>query len=141
MNISTTGGIILPNPHNGQRIVREQAKRFNWLDAGRRWRKTTLLMSIAVESAVKGDPCFWGAPTYDQVRIGWNEAKRACGGNVNFKQGTMTAEFPNGGNIIYRSLDDPDNARGHSFKKAFIDEVGNVKQEAYYEVILPILAD
>lgn len=98
-------------------------------------------MAIAVECAAKGQSCFWGAPTYDQVRIGWNEAKYACRGNAEFKMGTMTAMFKGGGKIIYRSLDDPDNARGHSFLNCFLDETGDIKQDAYYQVILPILAD
>jgi len=136
-----TGEIILPNPHKGQRIVRQQAKRFNWVVAGRRWRKTTLGMAIGVEKALKGEPWFWGAPTYDQVRIGWNEAKYACGDNAEFKMSTMTATFPTGGQIIYRSLDDPDNARGHTFKGAIFDEAGKIKENAYYNVVLPILAN
>lgn len=136
-----TGEIILPNPHKGQRIVRQQAKRFNWLSAGRRWRKTTLAMPIVIEGALKGEAWFWGAPTYDQVRIGWNEAKYACGGNAEFKMSTMTATFPTGGHVIYRSLDDPDNARGHSFLGAVFDEVADIKQDAYYNVVLPILAN
>lgn len=98
-------------------------------------------MAIAVEKAASGQPCFWGAPTYDQVRIGWNEAKYACRGNAEFKMSTMTATFQNGGHIIYRSLDDPDNARGHSFLNGFFDETGDIKQDAYYQVVLPILAD
>lgn len=136
-----TGEIILPSPHKGQKIVRQQARRFNWVSAGRRWRKTTLGMAIVIEGAVRGESWFWGAPTYDQVRIGWNEAKYACRDNAEFKMSTMTATFPTGGQIIYRSLDDPDNARGHTFKGAIFDEVGDIKEDAYYNVIMPILGN
>ncbi len=136
-----TGAIRLPTPHKGQIAVREQAKRFNWLSSGRRWRKTTMGVSINIELALRGWPLFWGAPTYDQVRIAWNEAKYAAGGVFNFLKSEMTAYAPGGGYIIFRSLDDPDNARGHSFRGATLDETADIKPSAFYEVISPILAN
>ena len=103
--------IRLPYPHQGQILVRKEAKRFNWLSAGRRWRKTTLAMAIAVENAVKGKTIIWGAPTYDQVSVGFEETRKAAHSVVKFNQSRMEAHFPNGGRILYRSLDNPDNAR------------------------------
>jgi hypothetical protein len=133
--------IRLPYPHKGQRIVREQARRFNWLAAGRRWRKTTMLMTIAAEAAIAQRQIIWGAPTFDQVRVAWNETRHAAGGVVDFKQSTMTATFPTGGVIIFRSLDDPDNARGHTADGVVIDEGSDVKELAWYEVLRPMLID
>jgi hypothetical protein len=133
--------ITLPFPHPGQITIREQARRFNWLAAGRRWRKTTMVMSIAVEEASAGKTVFWGAPTFDQVRIGWDETGRACGGIAKFNQTLMSVAFPSGGKIIYRSLDDPDNARGHTADGIVIDEVQDVKPAAWYEVLQPMLVD
>lgn len=133
--------LILPYPHKGQQIVRSQAKRHNWLMAGRRWRKTTLFMAIAVEKACRGRRVIWGAPTYDQVRIGWDEAKKACGDTVIFRASEMTAQFPGGGKIVYRSLDDPDNARGHTADDAIVDEGADVQERAWYEVVRPMLMD
>ena len=145
-NTSTIGvkykpKIRLPFPHRGQMVVQQQAKRFNVLSAGRRWRKTTLAMCIAVEGAMRGYALLWGAPTFDQVRIGWNETRQACGGYAKFVQQRMTVEFPDGGRIIYRSLDDPDNARGHTADGVVIDEAGDVKARAWYEVLRPMLID
>lgn len=133
--------IRLPYPHQGQRTVRRQARRFNWLSAGRRWRKTTMCMSIAVEAATSGGQYLWTAPTYDQVRTGWLETKRACGQSVDFNVSTMTATFPGGGAVIYRSLDDPDNARGKTASGIVIDECGDVQEAAWYEVLRPMLID
>lgn len=133
--------IELPYPHKGQRQIRRQAKRFNWLSAGRRWRKTTLVMAIAVENAAKGQRIIWGAPTYQQVRIGLNETKRAAGNVAEFNLSRMEAVFPSGGIIIYRSLDDADNARGETADGVVIDETGDVKAEAWYEVLRPMLID
>ena len=134
--------IKLPYPHQGQQAVLEQSKRFNWLSAGRRWRKTTLGVMVAVESAIQGQEVFWGAPTYDQVRLAWRETKRSAGGVMEFTQMRMTAELPQtGGRIVFRSLDDPDNARGHTADGVIMDEVGDIKDEAWYEVLRPVLID
>jgi hypothetical protein len=133
--------IRLPFPHPGQQTVRLLARRFNWLAAGRRWRKTTLAMTIAVEGAAGGETILWGAPTYDQVRIGWNETKHATMGLALFNQSVMSCTFPSGGAILYRSLDDPDNARGHTANGIVIDESGDVMASAWQEVLRPMLMD
>jgi hypothetical protein len=134
--------IKLPFPHNGQIKVRENARRFNWLSAGRRWRKTTLMMTLAVETVVAGKTFLWGAPTFDQVRIGWNETRKAAGGVFSFKQTTMTAVFDaTGGKIIYRSMDNPDNARGHTADRVGFDEIADIDPTAYYEVVRAMLID
>lgn len=138
----STHGAILPYPHQGQQQVINDAKRFNWLAAGRRWRKTTLLMSIAMETAAAGKIFFWGAPTFDQVRIGWGETVMASQGILNMKMSTMTATWEQtGGRIIYRSLDNPDNARGHSADVVGMDEVADINPRAYYEVLRAMLMD
>lgn len=133
--------IHLPMPHSGQKAIRLQARRFNWLCAGRRWRKTTMVMSIAVESAIARQPILWGAPTFDQVRIGFEETKRAAYGIADFNESRMTARFPGGGIVSYRSLDNPDNVRGHTANGVVIDEVQDVKSVAYHEVLRPMLMD
>jgi hypothetical protein len=134
--------IRLPFPHVGQQQVRQEARRFNWLSAGRRWRKTTLAMALSVEEAVlPGRTIIWGGPTFDQVRVAWTEARRAVAGIARFNQSTMTAYFPSGGRIIYRSLDDPDHARGHTADGIVIDEAGDVAEIAWYEVLRPMLMD
>ena len=139
--IPTQKVVKLPYPHPGQQAVRRQARRFNILSAGRRWRKTTLLVSVAIEAAVAGKRIMWGAPTFDQVRVAWGECKHSSGGVADFKQQTMTMTFPTKGTVIFRSLDDPDNARGHTVDGIVIDEAGDVKEAAWYEVLRPMLID
>lgn len=100
-----------------------------------------MVMSIAVENAVKGKRVIWCAPTYHQVRIGFDETKRAAGKVAEFNQSRMEVRFPNGGVILYRSLDDPDNARGETAHGVVIDETADVKPSAWYEVLRPMLID
>lgn len=99
-------------------------------------------MAISVEAAFERDETIiWGAPTFDQVRVGWEEAQRAAGDVATFNHSKMMATFPNGGRIIYRSLDDPDNARGHTANGIVIDEAATVSEVAWYEVLRPMLID
>jgi hypothetical protein len=94
-----------------------------------------------VEAAIEGKTCIWGAPTFDQVRIGFNETKQAATGIADFNISRMIVTFPTNGQIIYRSLDDPDNARGYTADIVGIDEVGDVKPQAWMEVLRPMLID
>jgi hypothetical protein len=135
------GQLLLPMPHPGQVAVRQQGKRFNWLAAGRRWRKTTLVMSIAAEAALAGRRILWGAPTYDQVRVGWSEMRHGAALIADFNQTFMTATFPTGGTVTFRSLDNPDAARGHTADGIVMDESGDVHPDAWAEVLRPMLID
>jgi hypothetical protein len=116
-------------------------RRWSWIAAGRRWRKTTLGVPLAIQRALEGREVGWGAPTYKQVRIAWNEAYKAAGGVAEFKITQGEVQFHNAGRIIFVSLDDPDNARGYTVDDWFLDEIGDIKPIAYYEVILPMLIE
>jgi hypothetical protein len=98
-------------------------------------------MAIAVEAALEGKTIIWGAPVYDQVRICWGETKRAAGGVAQFREGIMTCEFPTGGRIIYRSMDNADNVRGYTADGVVIDEAADVAESAWYEVLRAMLID
>lgn len=133
--------IKLPYPHAGQQGVRRLRRRFTWLSAGRRWRKTTLGMAIAVESAVTGQHIVWGAPTWKQANIAWEELREASNGNFNFQTVKQYVEVPNSGRIYVLSLDDPENARGYTADGAVFDEVGEIKESAFYDIVRPMLID
>lgn len=98
-------------------------------------------MALAVEEALRGKMILWGAPTFDQVRIAWTEMQHGCGGVVDFVASRMEALFPTDGRVVFRSLDDPDNARGHTADGVIIDEVADVQPRAWYEVLRPMLTD
>ena len=98
-------------------------------------------MPMAVEMALQGQQLFWGAPTFDQCRIGWAEMYQAAGDVANFRLGRMEVDFPHDGRVTFRSLDNPDNARGHTADGVIIDEAPRVKARAWYEVLRPIISD
>jgi hypothetical protein len=95
----------------------------------------------AVESAIAGKRVLWGAPTYDQCRISYQECYRAAAAVAHFNISRMEAGFPKGGIIMWRSLDDPDNARGHTADVVVMDEASLVAGEAWAEVLRPVISD
>lgn len=137
---SSTPRIRLPMPHPGQRHVRQHRKRFTWLAAGRRWRKTTLFVSLMIEASASGMPIVWGAPTYDQVFTAWEEVQRAGRGVIVFNQSRMTATLGKG-QMLFRSLDDPENARSKTAGGIVLDEVADIAEAAWSEVMRPMLMD
>ncbi len=135
------GEIVLPYPHQGQQIVLRSQARSKLLSAGRRWRKTTLALHPAAETVLRRGRVLWGAPTYRQCGIGFEELEHAGGNMVTVRRADMTIGFPGGGRIDFVSLDDPDNARGKTADGLVIDEAGYVPERAYYEVLRPMISD
>ena len=58
-----------------------------------------------------------------------------------FRLGRMQVDFPGGGRVTFRSLDNPDNARGYTADGLIIDEAPKVKGAAWYEVLRPVISD
>jgi hypothetical protein len=98
-------------------------------------------MTLGGEGAIHGDAILWGAPTFGQCEIGWRELQRACAGAAHFARNRMEVTYPSGGIVTFRSLDDPDNARGLTANGVIIDEAPLIQERAWYEVIRPIISD
>jgi len=122
LNATDKVRIDLPLPHAGQQAVLNSPARFVFLSAGRRWFKTTTFAVNGIMGAVRdGMDIFWGAPTADQVGIGWDFCERALRDYRFYeaRKSEQTLQFYNPSNpshkhgkIMFRSLDNPDNARG-----------------------------
>lgn len=140
------GTVRLPRPHEGQRIVFGGAKRFNWASMGRRWRKTSGVMAhVAIPAALAGKRVMWASPSHDQNRIAWDEAQQALGNAkdvARFNKTEQTIYFDRSrGRITFRSMDEPNSARGHTADGIVVDEAADVPEEAWYEVLRPMLLD
>ena len=140
--------IVIPGRHPGQRRVLAEARRENWLDAGRRWRKTSMLSSACVvdcstRNIAGGDkPARWifTAPIYKQVRIAWDEIEKCAQGQWKMHRAEMWMEVPwNGSRVWFFSLDNPDNARGYTADRVVIDEAADVNPDAWHKVLRPML--
>lgn len=83
----------------------------------------------------------WGSPTYDQSRTAMDESRRAVGGIGEFNESRMSYTLPNGGRILYRSLDKPDTLRSKTAGGVVIDEAPFTDGRGWHEVIRPMLID
>lgn len=136
--------IELPQPHAGQQKVIDGAKRFNVLECGRRFGKSTLGIDRLIETALQGDPSAWFAPSYKLLADIW---RLTCAALAPLKPLTSVQEkrieLLTGGSIEFWSLDQPDAGRGRKYKRVIIDEAGIVRnlEAAWTEAIRPTLAD
>lgn len=139
---NTVKTVQLPRPHAGQIAVFSSAKRFNWLSAGRRWRKTSGIMAnVAIPRVLDQQRVIWAAPTHKQTTVAWEECQRAAGKVATFNKTEQTASFPGGGRIMFFSMEEPDNARGHTADGIVVDEAADVPEVAWHEVLRPMLFD
>lgn len=131
-----------PSTHNGQDLVHSERKRFNYLYAGRRWRKTTYMSMLMFRKALKHrGEYLWGSPTHDQNSIALSYMEKMGGKKIEINRSKMNLFLPNGSLIRFRSLVKPDNARGFTINGACIDEAAYVNEEAFIKVIRPTLMD
>lgn len=96
---------------------------------------------MAIEGALSGETVLWGSPTYDQCNVAWSEMQHAASSVAQFNRSRMEVVLPTGGKVILRSLDDPDNARGHTAHRIIVDEAPLIDERAWYDVLRPIISD
>lgn len=137
--------IKLPKPHENQRKVLGEAKRFNVLCNGRRWGKTTLsqrLIKPAITDAWRIG--FW-TPTYKDLAEVWKEIKFRLYPIIERKDEQLKQLNLYGGGVIDMwSMDDPNSGRGRKYHRAIIDEFAKARKhgkEAWQETIRPTLTD
>lgn len=138
-----TLNVTLPKPHAGQKAVLRSKSRFRLVIAGRRWRKTSLAMMACVEYALShpNKRVLWASPVYSQAEIGMREALKAVAGAAAPNLSKMSLTFPTGSQIIFRSTEREDSIRGETVDFAVLDEVADIPEGAWTEVIRPMLMD
>jgi hypothetical protein len=136
--------LTLKRPHAGQRRVIDEAARFNVLECGRRFGKTTLGEQLLIDPAIRGNPTAWFAPTYKLLSEVWRDVVsmvKPLTPTISVQERRI--QFFTGGSIDFWSLDQPDAGRGRKYKRVVIDEAGIVRslEQAWQEAIRPTLAD
>jgi hypothetical protein len=131
--------------HAGQLSVVKDAARFNVLECGRRFGKSTLGIRLAVKAAINHAlPVGWFAPTYKILEPSWAEVCRILA-PVTLKKNEAQKQISliNGGLIDFWTLDTPDPARGRKYKRVVLDEVGMARnlQVCWEQAIRPTLTD
>lgn len=139
-------------PHDKQRIILDYLDaggRFVGIRAGRKFRKTSLLISWLVEGALEtGLVCPYVAPSRIQAKnIAWNDhVQRVLNGftlaGLPYKknESELTVTFPNGGKLQLLGVENKEALRGISnWGRIAGDEYDNWQEDIYTEIILPNL--
>ncbi len=140
----TEPNVLLENLHPMQAVVRNDSRRFNVVNCGRRWGKTVLGLDVAMDTALDGGPAGWFAPTYKFLMEPMSEACRILADAISRKSiSEKRIELFTGGVIDFWTLDDSDAGRGRKYARAVIDEAAMVKnlEDAWQKAIRPTLAD
>lgn len=136
--------IQLPTLHPAQAQIKKQAKRFNVLNAGRRFGKDMLGHEIAIDTALDGKPFAWFAPTYRMMLDTFEDISRIVrpvATRVNASEHRI--DLVTKGILDFWSLDSPDVARGRKYAAVVVNEAAMVPQllKINNEIIRPTLAD
>ena len=137
--------VILPRLHPAQRQIKREARRFNVVNCGRRFGKSTLGMDVIIAPALEGFPVAWFSPDYKSLLEVWREVCR-CLRSVTARRSEQEKriELITGGVIEFWSLDaDPECSRGRKYKRVVVDEAAKVRHllRAWTEAIRANLAD
>lgn len=137
----------LPKLHTAQRAIKQEARRFNVLDCGRRFGKDVLLTDVAVEPALRGYPVAWFEPSFPMMVEVWPRLVRLLEPVTVRRDATEhRIELLGGGTLKLWSLateDSTNAARGKKYKRVVINEAGMVSDllKHWGEVIRPTLTD
>lgn len=136
--------IEIPELHEAQQQIVDEAKRFNVLACGRRFGKSLLGIQLDVEPALEGFPVAWFSPTHKMLAEIWRDM------SLILKPVTKRTavqehrlELITGGIVDMWSLDAADSTRGRKYKRAVVDEAAMVPgfKDAWEAVIRPTLTD
>jgi len=120
--------IHLSNPHNGQRKVLNEAKRFNVLCCGRRWGKSALAVNLLCETTLSSRPSGYFAPTYKLLDGTYNECLAALEPIVTRKNEHQFIETLGGGRIEFWTLENELAGRSRKYKRLIVDEAAFAKK-------------
>lgn len=131
--------------HEVQTALVNDPVRFKVVPAGRRSGKTERAKRYVVREAMREPgPYFVAAPTRDQVkRIYWSDLKRLCFtsvlGDKSVSESELQIRLPNGSTISLIGLDQPQRMEGVFWAGGIIDEIADVRENAWAENISPAL--
>lgn len=134
----------LPELHDWQHRVLDEAQRFNVLACGRRWGKTTLALDLLTNPALDGLPVAYFAPTYKMLDEFWRLLCGVCADVTETRNASLhRLGLMTGGVIDMWSLTEPNVARGRKYARVVVDEAAQIDGllSAWGAVMRPTLAD
>ncbi|WP_144034498.1 terminase large subunit domain-containing protein [Sphingobacterium sp. 1.A.5] len=137
--------LILPNPHKGQlKFLKSKAKR-KVLMCGRRWGKSLICKSLAIQGALDKKLIAFVTPTFALGKVFYKELLDTIGSELieESNQTDLYIKLITGGSIRFFTGEAPDNFRGHKFHLAILDECAYIKslKNFFFECVNPCLTD
>jgi terminase large subunit-like protein len=126
--LATELAVRLRHRHKAQAQIVREAKRFNVLQCGRRFGKTTLGVDLALDVAIEHQPVGWFAPTYKLLDEAWRDVLKAAREVITATDKQQRrVELIGGGVIEFWTMDHPDPGRGRKYARVIVDEAGIVR--------------
>ena len=143
--------IVIPyNPRTLQAELHANLDAHRWavIVCHRRMGKTVMAVNHLLRAAIlceKSSPRYaYLAPTYRQAKsVAWDYLKQFAGAipNVKFHETELRCDLPNGARISLLGAENPDSLRGIYLDGCFMDEVADMPESVFPEVIRPALSD
>lgn len=134
----------LYKPHEGQMRLHDAKARFRIGCWGRRAGKTFGCCNEHVKVGVERRKSlnWWVGPTYKQAEIAFETIVRAMRDQMTAKPNYTNLKFKlYSSDFEFRSAKNPDDLRGDGVHHLTVDECREIKARAWYEVMMPMLAD
>jgi len=136
--------LILPETHEAQQQILDEAKRFNVEVCGRRFGKTQLDIFEALPVVLEGNPVGVMFPTYKMLSEVWREFVNVFAPlKRNKNEQEHRLELVTGGVIEMWSAEAADAVRGRKYQRFIFDEIAMVPNllEIWNAIIRPTLVD
>jgi len=137
--------IKLPTPHKGQTIFLKSKAKRRVLMCGRRWGKSLICKSLAIERALKKQLVAYVTPTFALGKVFFKELLENIAPELVREQNQtdLFIKLVTGGSIRFFTGEAPDNFRGHKFHLVILDECAYIKnlKSVWNEAIQPTLTD
>ena len=137
-----------PRPLQRELHNRLQDTRWSVVVCHRRFGKTVMAINHLLRDAIltdKANPRFaYIAPTYRQAKsVAWDYLKQFAGSipMVSFHETELRCDLPNGSRIQLLGAENPDSLRGIYLDGAVLDEMADMPESLFPEIIRPALSD
>lgn len=135
--------IRMQRPHQGQKQVLDNLRRFNVVACGRRFGKTALGVIVVVQALLEGKRVAWMGPYTKTVEEAWNMIYPILEGLKTRSRINELLTLQNGGSLEMWSLDKPATMRGRKYHLVIIDEASFIPdlENKWNFIIRPLLTD
>lgn len=134
-------------PRHWQAVMHEKLTRFTCMVIHRRAGKTYFAVNELFKRVMTGKnkpQVAYIAPTYKQAKqVSWEIIKATVSAvpGVKINESELRVDLPNGGRILVLGAENPDSLRGLYLDYVVLDEVAQMPQALWREIVRPALSD